>query len=186
MYFLSDYEYFDTMRYVYVSSRQSLCYAYTVCFDICTTLFQQILAVFNTKYFKQIRQLYLQTPQKKHCYISSIWLDVNETRMSIKDVKSKGVDVNHMKVLNDNLSLRINMANLSLRDAIQSRDHVNRYHQDPIRGQTNELTDDRFQDENSKAHHIDDIETGKWKRTLTEKGKQFSLSILDKKKKMMV
>ena len=72
MYLLSDYKYFDAnlfvlMSYAYASFRQNLRYIYTVYFDICTTLFQQILVVFNTKHFKQIRQVYLL---KKRCYTS--------------------------------------------------------------------------------------------------------------------
>ena len=123
------------------------------------------------------------TPPKKRCCLSSIWLAVSETRMSIK---GKVIDVNNMEVLNNDLSLRINMANLSLKDDFQSRDHVCRHHPDPMRGQTNKLTDDHFQDENSKAHHINDIDTGKRKKTLTGKGKQYRASILDKKKKALV
>ena len=41
-------------------------------------------------------------------------------------------------------------------------------------------------DENSKARHMDDIDTEKWKRTLTKKGKQYRASILDRKKKALV
>ena len=48
------------------------------------------------------------------------------------------------------------------------------------------MTDDHFQDENSKAHHIDGTDTEKWKRTLTEKEKQYRASILDRKKKVLV
>ena len=158
-------------------------YIYTVYFDICRTLFQQFLVVFNTKYFKQIRQVYLLTHLKKRCYINGIWLAFNEIGMSSK---GKGIDVNNMKIPNEDLSLRINMANLSLRDDFQSGDHVSRHHPDPMRGQTNELTDDHFQEENSKAHHINDTDTGKQKRTLTEKGKQYRAFILDKKKKALV
>ena len=55
-----------------------------------------------------------------------------------------------------------------------------------MRGSTNKLTDDHFQDENSKAHHIDDIDTERRERTLTEKWKQCRVSILDKKKKALV
>ena len=101
-------------------------------------------------------------------------------------IKGKGVDINDMEVPNEDLSLRINMTDLSLRDDFQRGDHVSRHHPDPMRGQTNELTDDHFQDKNSKAHHINDIDTGKQKRTLTEKGKQYRVSILDKKKKALV
>ena len=86
------------------------------------------------------------------------------------------------KYPNEDLSLRINMANLSLRDDIQNRDHVLRYHPDPMRWHTDEMTDDHFQDENSQAHHVNDIDTGKCKETLTEKGKQYRVSIVDKKK----
>ena len=78
------------------------------------------------------------------------------------------------------------MTNLSLRDDFQSGDHVSRHHPDPMRGQTSELTDDHFQEENSKAHYINDTDTGKQKRTLTEKGQQYGASILDKKKKALV
>ena len=101
-------------------------------------------------------------------------------------IKGKGVDVNDMEVPNEDLSLRINMTNLSFRDDFQRGDHVSRHHPDPMRGQTNELSDDHFQDENSKAHHISDIDNGKRKRTSTEKGKRFRVSILDKKKKALV
>ena len=75
-----------------------------------------------------------------------IW---DETRMSIKE---KGVDVNDMEVSNEDPSLRISIANLSLRDDFQSGDHVSRHHPDPMRGQTNELTGDHFQDENSMTY----------------------------------
>ena len=68
----------------------------------------------------------------------------------------------------------------------QSGDHVSRHHPDPIRAQTNELTDDHFQDENSKAHHINDVYTGKRRRTLTEKRKQYRVSIRNKKEKALV
>ena len=104
-------------------------YIYTVYFDICPTLFQQFPVVFSTKYFKQIRQVYLLTHLKKRCYISSIWLAFNETRMSIK---GKGVDVNDMETPNKDLSLRINMVNLSFRGDFQSGDHVSRHHPDPM------------------------------------------------------
>ena len=97
-------------------------------------------------------------------------------------IKRKGVDVSDMEVLNENHSLRISMANLSLRNNFQSGDHVSRHHPHPMSRQTNELTDDHFQYENSKEHHMDDIDTEKRKRTLTEKEKQFKASILDRKK----
>ena len=84
----------------------------------------------NTKYFKQIHQVYLLTPLKKRCYISSICLAVNEARMS---VKGKGVDLDNMEVPNE--GLRINMTNLILRDDFQCGDHVSRHHPDPIREQ---------------------------------------------------
>ena len=84
-------------------------------------------------------------------------------------IKGKGVEVNEMEVPNEDLNLRINVTNLSLRDDFQHGDHVSRHHLDPMREQTNELTDDQFQDENCKAHHINDIDTGKRKLTLTEK-----------------
>ena len=90
-------------------------------------------------------KLYWLTPLKKRCYISSIWLAVNETRMSIK---GNGVAVNNMEVPNEDPTLRISMTNLSLRDDFQSGDHVSRHHPDPMRGQNNKLTGDHFQDEN--------------------------------------
>ena len=62
-------------------------------------------------------KLYWLTPLKKRCYISSIWLAVNETRMS---VKGKEVDVINMEVPIEDPSLRISMANLSLRDDFQN------------------------------------------------------------------
>ena len=101
-------------------------------------------------------------------------------------IKGKGADVNNMEVPNKNLILRINMENLCLRNDFLSGNHVSRHHPDPMRGQTNEFTDDHFQDENYKGNHINDTDTGKWKRTLTEKGKQYRLSILDKKKKALI
>ena len=67
-------------------------------------------------------------------------------------IKEKGVDVNDMEVSNEDPSLRISIANLSLRDDFQSGDHVSRHHPDPTRGQTNELTGDHFQDENSMTY----------------------------------
>ena len=98
-------------------------------------------------------------------------------------IKRKGVDVSDMEVLNEHHSLRISMANLSLRNNFQSGDHVSRHHLHPMMiRQTNELTDDHFQYENSKEHHMDDIDTEKRKRTLTEKEKQFKASILDRQK----
>ena len=54
-----------------------------------------------------------------------------------------------------------------------------------MRGKTNELTGDHFQDQNSKGCHMDDIDTEKRKRTLTEKGKQYRASIPDRKKKVL-
>ena len=98
--------------------------------------------------------MYSLTPAKKRCYISSIWLAVNETGMSIKGM---GIDLNDMEVPTEDPSLRISMANLSLRDDFQNRDHVSRRYPDPVRGQTNELTGDRFQDDNSKTLLMDDI-----------------------------
>ena len=53
-----------------------------------------------------------------------------------------------MKAPNEDPTLRITMTNLSLRDDFQSGDHVSRHHPDPMRGQTNKLTCDHFQDEN--------------------------------------
>ena len=73
------------------------------------------------------------TPLKKCCYVSSIWLAANETRMPIK---GKGVDVNDMEVPNEDHSLGMSMANLSLRDGFQGGDHVSRHHPDPMRRQT--------------------------------------------------
>ena len=78
------------------------------------------------------------------------------------------------------------MTNLSLRNGFQSGGHISRNHPDPVRGETNELTDDNFLVQNSKVHHINDTDTGKRKRTLTEKGKQQRISILDKQKKTLV
>ena len=101
-------------------------------------------------------------------------------------VKGKEVDVINMEVPIEDPSLRISMANLSLRDDFQSGDHIRRHHPDPMRGQKNELTGDHFQDANSKACHMDDIDTEKRKGTLTEKGKQYRASILDRKKKALV
>ena len=77
---------------------------------------------------------YLLTPLKKSYFISNTWLPVNEIRMSIK---GKGVDVNNMEEPNEDLSLRINMANLSLRDDFQKGHHVSRHHPDPMIRQTN-------------------------------------------------
>ena len=96
-------------------------------------------------------------------------------------IKEKGVDVNDIKVSNEDRSLRISMENLGLRDDFQSRGHVSRHHPDLMRGQTNELTGDHFQDKNSKARQMDDIDTEKRKKTMTEKGKQYRASILDRK-----
>ena len=48
------------------------------------------------------------------------------------------------------------------------------------------MTDDHFQDKNFKVHHIDGTDTEKWKRTLTEKEKQYRASILEREKKMLV
>ena len=67
-------------------------------------------------------------------------------------IKGKGVDVNDMEVPNEDPGLRISIANLSLRDDFQRGDHVSRHHPDPKRGQTNELTGDHFQDENSMTY----------------------------------
>ena len=89
IYLLSDYKYSDAnlfvlMRYAYLSFRQNLRYVYTVYFDICTTLFQQVLVVFNRKQFKQIRQVHLLAPLKKRCYtmkkleIYSIYIEERE------------------------------------------------------------------------------------------------------------
>ena len=63
-------------------------------------------------------------------------------------VKGKEVDVIDVEVPIEDPSLRISMANLSLRDDFQSGDHVSRHHPDPMRGQNNKLTGDHFQDEN--------------------------------------
>ena len=67
-------------------------------------------------------------------------------------IKGKGVEVNDMEVSNEDPSLRISIANLSLRDDFQSGDHVSRHHPDPTRGKTNELTGDHFQDEDSMTY----------------------------------
>ena len=45
-------------------------------------------------------------------------------------IKGKGVDVNDMEVPNKDPSLRISMANLSLRDDFQNGDHFSRHHPD--------------------------------------------------------
>ena len=66
-------------------------------------------------------------------------------------IKGKEVDVNDMEIPDDDPSLRISMVNLNLRDDFQSGDHISKYHPDSMKGQTNELTSDPFQDENSKA-----------------------------------
>ena len=97
-------------------------------------------------------------------------------------IKGKGVDVNYMEVPNEAPSLRISMANLSLRDDFQSGDHVSSHQTDPMRGQTNELTGDHFQDEGSKACHMDDINTEKRKRTLIEieRRKRWSQELTEK------
>ena len=72
-------------------------------------------------------------------------------------VKGKEVDVINVEVPIEDPSLRISMANLSLRDDFQSGDHVGRRYPGPVIGQTNKLTGDHFQDENSKALLVDDI-----------------------------
>ena len=72
-------------------------------------------------------------------------------------VKGKEVDVIDVEVPIEDPSLRISMANLSLRDDFQSGDHVGRRYPGPVIGQTNKLTGDHFQDENSKALLVDDI-----------------------------
>ena len=72
-------------------------------------------------------------------------------------VKGKEVDVIDVEVPIEDPSLRISMANLSLRDDFQNGDHVSRRYPDPVRGQTNELTGDHFQDDNSKTLLMDDI-----------------------------
>ena len=123
--------------------------------------------------------MYLLKPLKKRYYISSIWLVIDEARMS---VKGNGLDVNDIEGPNEDPTHEISMANLSLRDDFQSGDHVSRHHPDPMRGQTNELTGDHYQDDNSKARHMYDIDSEKRKRTLTEKGKQYRAFILDRKK----
>ena len=51
-------------------------------------------------------------------------------------IKGKGVDVNDMEVPNEDHSLRMSMANLSLRDGFQVGDHASRHHPDPMRRQT--------------------------------------------------
>ena len=71
--------------------------------------------------------------------------------------KGMGIDLNDMEVPNEDPSLTISMANLSLRDDFQSGDHVGRRYPGPVIGQTNKLTGDHFQDENSKALLVDDI-----------------------------
>ena len=69
-------------------------------------------------------------------------------------IKAKDVDVNDMQVPNESLKIKINKENLSLRDHFQTGDQVSRHHLDPMRGQTKELIDGHFQDENSKTHLI--------------------------------
>ena len=101
-------------------------------------------------------------------------------------IKGKEVDVNDMEIPNEDPSLRISMVNLNLRDDFQSGDHISKYHPDSMKGQTNELTSDPFQEENSKACYMDDINTVKRRRVLAEKGKQYRASHLDKKKKASV
>ena len=63
--------------------------------------------------------MYSLKPLKKRCYISSIWLAIDESRMS---VKGNGLDVNDIEGPNEDPSLGISMANLSLRDDFQSVD----------------------------------------------------------------
>ena len=72
-------------------------------------------------------------------------------------IKGMGIDLNDMEVPTEDPSLRISMANLSLRDDFQNGDHVSRRYPDSVIGQTNKLTGDHFQDENSKALLVDDI-----------------------------
>ena len=72
-------------------------------------------------------------------------------------IKGMGIDLNDMEVPTEDPSLRISMANLSLRDDFQNGDHVSRRYPDSVRGQTNELTGDHFQDDNSKTLLMDDI-----------------------------
>ena len=59
-------------------------------------------------------------------------------------IKGMGIDLNDMKVPTEDPSLRISMANLSLRDDFQNGDHVSRRYPDSVRGQTNELTGDHL------------------------------------------
>ena len=101
-------------------------------------------------------------------------------------IKGKDISVNNIEVPNEDLCLRINMVNLSLKDDFQIGDYVSRHYPDPVREKTNELNDDHFRHENSKANHMDDVDTGKRNRILAEKGRQFRVSILDKKKKALV
>ena len=100
--------------------------------------------------------------------------------------KGNGVDVNDMKVLNEDPSLTISTVNLHLRDNFRKGDHVSGHHPDPMRGKTNESTDGHFQDENSKARDMDEIDTEKLKRALTENGKHYRAFILDRKKTALV
>ena len=100
--------------------------------------------------------------------------------------KGNAIDVNDMEVLNEDPSLTISTVNLHLRDNFQKGDHVSGHHPDPMRGKTNESTDGHFQDGNSKARHMDEIDTEKSKRTLKENGKHYRAFILDRKKKALV
>ena len=59
-------------------------------------------------------------------------------------IKGKDINVNNIEVPNEDLCLRINMVNLSLKDDFQIGDYVSRHYPDPVRGKTNELNDMRI------------------------------------------
>ena len=61
-------------------------------------------------------------------------------KMSIKDLKCDG---NHMRIPNNNQSLRISMRNLKLRDSDRGVEHIRGNQPSLLRGQNNQLTDEK-------------------------------------------
>ena len=61
-------------------------------------------------------------------------------KMSIKDLKCDG---NDMRIPNNNHSLGISMENLKLRDSDQGAEHIRGNQPSLLRGQNNQLTDEK-------------------------------------------
>ena len=116
--------------------------------------------------------------------------------MSIKEVSNDVTDM--FKVPSDDQSLRISMENLKLRDN-QEEEYVSRNQYHLVRGRIDQLIDEEpsasqadgaWNGKRSAEAQPDETEkleqVNRLQRTLTEKGREYRISILDKKKSSLV